>query len=644
MDDLKLQIMKRIFSGICRLAIIALTIGCTDQKKIEITSPDGNIRFSVFSEYKSGERESPAFTLQAGNKQILLPSSINIDAGLAGTDDELDVVKIVKESVTNQWINNFGDRKEIPDNYNQVKIFLENDNLKINLICRAYNEGVAFAYEFPEQTGKDSIVITDEKIIFRFPSDYPAWSAARAQAQYSLVPISKIENGCERPLVIEYDSSLIIALAEAKLIDFARMKFEPDTTGGVAVRSRLGSEVHKKIPFQSPWRVVMIGKNPGDLLEKNYLLNNLNDPSVIQDISWIKPGKVLREATLTTTGAKAAIDFLAAHNMQYVEFDAGWYGPENNDKSDPTKPVLDPVRSKGPFDLKEIIDYANSKNIKVLLYVNRKALERQLDSILPLFKKWGIAGIKFGFVQVGTQPVTTWMHDAIKNAAGYQMVVDVHDEYRPTGFSRTYPNFLTQEGIRGDEESPTNHHTLITMFTRLLAGPADNTICYYDNRVDAKMGSHASQLAKAVCLFSPLQFLYWYDKPVPTTNKSDERWGKPNFIGKDPDLEFFDNVPTVWDDTKVLFGKIGEYGVIARKKGADWFIGGINAEQARTLDIGFSFLDPGVKYRASIYSDDPSVNSRTHVRIDRVEVDRNTVYPAKLGSNKGIAMQLSPKK
>jgi alpha-glucosidase len=272
-----------------------------------------------------------------------------------------------------------------------------------------------------------------------------------AQAQYSRVPLSKIEIGCERPLVIEIDTNLTIALGEASLIDYARMKFEPDSASGFCIRSRLGGEVIKSLPFQSPWRVVMVGKDAGDLLEKNYFLLNLNKPCEIEDVSWIRPGKVLREVTLTTEGGKAAIDFVAAHNMQYVEFDAGWYGPENNENSDPTKPVLDPARSKGPFDLNEIIDYAESKNIKVLLYVNRKALEKKLDDILPLFKNWGVAGIKFGFVQVGTQQVTSWMHNAIKKAASYRMVVDVHDEYRPTGFSRTYPNFLTQEGIRGDE-------------------------------------------------------------------------------------------------------------------------------------------------------------------------------------------------
>jgi alpha-glucosidase len=177
----------------------------------------------------------------------------------------------------------------------------------------------------------------------------------------------------------------------------------------------------------------------------------------------------------------------------------------------------------------------------------------------------------------------------------------------------------------------------------MLAGQGDNTICYYNERVDKKMGSHASQLAKAVCIFSPLQFLYWYDKAAPALEKNDGLWGATNYIGDEPELEFFNDVPTVWDETKVLYGKIGEYGVIARRKDNEWFIGGINSDQARTLDISFLFLEQGIRYTAKIYSDDPSVNSRTHVRIDSTVVDSKTVYPAKLGSNNGIAMHLKPR-
>ena len=431
------------------------------------------------------------------------------------------------------------------------------------------------------------------RLLSGFPDDYKAWSAARAQAQYSQVPLSRIEKGCERPLVVEYDTALIIALGEARLNDYARMKFEPDSSGGISIKSRLDGEVKMALPFKSPWRYVMTGKNAGDLLEKNYFILNLNDSSEIEDISWIKPGKVLREVTLTTNGARAAIDFTSSHNMQYVEFDAGWYGPENKDESDASAVNLDPARSKGPLDMQEVISYANSKNIGILLYVNRKALEKQIDELLPIYKRWGIAGIKFGFVQVGNQKVTKWLHESIRKVASYQMVADVHDEYRPTGLARTYPNWLTQEGIRGDEESPANSHTLITMFTRMIAGQGDNTICYYNERVDKKMGSHASQLAKAVCLFSPLQFIYWYDKASPSLEKKDGLWGTTNYIGDEPELEFFNNVPTVWDETKVLFAEIGKIGVIARKKGNEWFIGGINGEESNSLNISFSFLGSG---------------------------------------------------
>ncbi|GAL78098.1 alpha-glucosidase [Algibacter lectus] len=348
--------------------------------------------------------------------------------------------------------------------------------------------------------------------------------------------------------------------------------------------------MHKKLPFQSPWRVVMMAKNEGELLENNYLIQNLNDPSAIADESWIKPGKVLRETTLTTQGAYAAIDFVAEHNMQYIMFDAGWYGDEMKNSSDATTVTLDPKRSKGPLDMEAVTAYGKEKGIGLILYINRRALEKQIDEVLPLLKKWGVAGIKYGFVRVGDQDATAWMHEAVKKTAQYEMIIDVHDEYRPTGFSRTYPNFLTQEGIRGDEESVPNAHTLISMFTRTLAGASDNTVCYYSSRVNTMGGSHASQLAKTVCIFSPLQFLYWYDKAPLAPVKEDGLWGDTKTIGNEPELEFFDSVPTTWDETKVLEAEIGEIGVIARRKGNDWYIGGINGGSGTKRVVRFFFF------------------------------------------------------
>ncbi len=372
----------------------------------------------------------------------------------------------------------------------------------------------------------------------------------------------------------------------------------------------------------------MAGSNIGEVLENNYLLQNLNKPNQLDDVSWIKPGKVIREISLTTQGGKDCVDFATQHNLQFVEFDAGWYGHEYNDSSDATTITLDPKRSKGPFDLHEIIRYGNEKNIGIILYVNRRAMLKQLDDILPLYEKWGVKGVKYGFVGVGSQYWTNWLHEAVRKAAEYHLMVDAHDEYRPTGYERTYPNFMTSEGVRGDEESPSNEHTLKTMFTRSIAGAADNTVCYYAPRVTEKMGGHASQLAKTICIYSPWQFLYWYDSPEK--------------IGDEPELVFFDNVPTVWDDKIVIEGEIGKYGTIARRSGDEWYIGSINGAEQHVVTFNLSFLNRGKKYIAVVYSDNPHADTRTHVKVDTINVNRKSQLEYDLKPNTGFAVRIIP--
>lgn len=381
----------------------------------------------------------------------------------------------------------------------------------------------------------------------------------------------------------------------------------------------------------------MIAESPGKLLENNDLFLNLNAPCAIADTSWIKPGKVIREVTLTTAGAKACVDFAARRKLQYVEFDAGWYGPENDAVSDATTVTLDPKRSRGPLDLPGVIRYAEEKGIGVILYVNRRALEKQLDELLPLYRKWGVKGLKYGFVRVGSQEWTSWLHEAVRKAAAHGLMVDVHDEYRPTGYSRTYPNFMTQEGIRGDEARPSNKLTLTILFTRMLAGAGDNTICYYAPEV-ANLRTHGCQLAKAVCLYSPWQFLYWYDRPTGTGG------GRGGVIADDPELEFFDHVPSAWDDTKVLHGRIGEYAVLARRSGENWFVGAMNNETPRRLELALEFLEPGKRYEATIHRDDPSLSTATMVRTERRIVTRETVLSVKLLANGGEAIRIVPAK
>ena len=315
----------------------------------------------------------------------------------------------------------------------------------------------------------------------------------------------------------------------------------------------------------------------------------------------------------------------------------GWYGREDHDTSDASKVTLDPLRSKGPLDLEAVIKYGKTKNVGIILYVNRRALERQLDSLLPVYHRWGVKGLKFGFVQVGSQQWTSWLHEAIRKCAQYQMIVDVHDEYRPTGYSRTYPNLLTQEGIRGDEESPYTEQTITTLFTRMIAGAADNTICYFTPRVD-KMGSHTAQMAKAICIYSPLQFLYWYDHPAmgATTEMAD------GVIQEVPELAWFNALPTTWDETKVLEGDMRDYATIARKKGSQWFIGSLNGTKPRAFRLPLQFLDKKKKYLATIYTHDEQLRTATHVKITTMEVNMKTILHLSVGNRDGIAIHITP--
>jgi alpha-glucosidase len=251
----------------------------------------------------------------------------------------------------------------------------------------------------------------------------------------------------------------------------------------------------------------------------------------------------------------------------------------------------------------------------------------QSDSLFKVYHDWGIKGVKFGFVQVGSHRWTTWIEKAFRQAADNQIMVNVHDEWRPTGEQRTWPNLMTSEGIRGNEEMPSATHNTVLPFTRLMAGAGDYTICYYDPRIKT---THAHQLALAAIYYSPIQTLFWYDKP--------------SAYQGEPEIEFFEKIPTSWDETKVLAGNPGEFITTARRSGNDWFIGTITNNEARTVEIPLSFLDKNKKYTVTIYSDDNKVNTKTKVKLTSQTVTAKTVISAKLLPSGGQAMWIRPKK
>ncbi len=616
---------RRVVSMLAFLAAICIAAPAA---AAEVKSPDGKVVVSLGTD----DEGRPWWSVGYQGKPVLAKSRL----GLAlkdgpALDRGLRIAKATPSTQDETWQPVYGEREQVRDHYNQLLMELESQDApprKLNITLRAYNEGAALCYTIPKQQGLGEFTIASEETHFCFTADHTCWPVYSAQGKYAKAKLSGVKPNCERPLVVEIDAGPVAAVAEARLVDYARMRLKPAKGSPFALQSMLAGEVVAEAPYTTPWRVVMLGDTPGKLLERNYLILNLNDPCAIEDTSWIKPGKVIREVTLTTEGGKACIDFAAKMGLQYVEYDAGWYGHEYDEASDATTISVDPKRSplKNALDLHEVIRYGEQRGIGIIVYVNRRALERQLDEILPLYQKWGIKGVKYGFVQVGSQRWTAWLHEAVRKAAAHKLMVDVHDEYRPTGYERTYPNFMTAEGVHGNECMPTPELNLALPFTRLLCGPADCTVCWYCDRIKT---SRAHQLAVAAAFYSPWQFLFWYDRPAQYQNE--------------PELEFFKHLPAAWDESRVVHGQIGEYITIARRKGRNWFVASLNAVERRTLKVPLGFLEPGTRYTAQIYSDAaPDGSSPKKVKIETKAVDCTTVLEADMPAGGGQAVRIVP--
>ena len=453
------------------------------------------------------------------------------------------------------------------------------------------------------------------------------------------MPVGDIAPYCERPLTLELASGAFASLAEAANITYPRMLLSSLTGTPNALVTALGgtsSNLDRVSEFaqrhnpavkiaageSTPWRMLVVGDKPGDLLERNYLMLNLNPPSALKDTSWIKPGKAMRDTTITTENSKAIIDFAATAGLSYAHLDWKWYGPVEFE-------AAGEVIVRAPnLDVPEIIRYGREKNVGLILYLDRRQIRRDRDHIFSKFEQWGVKGVKIGFVDVGPQEETAWITETIEKAAEHHLLLNIHDGYRSTGLSRTWPNLMTVEGIRGNEHFPTAEHNCTLPFTRYVAGPGDYTVCYYDKRLTHT--THAHQLAMAVVSFSPLQWIFWYDRPS-------------QFHGE-PEVEFFREVPTVWDETRVLNGRIGEFATIARRKGDAWFIGTINAKDARTLQVPLSFLASGKKYTAHLYSDDDTVATATKVGVATRAVDSTTTLDVPLVATGGQAIWIEPVK
>ena len=631
--------------------LVLLSLSTRFAFALDLKSPNGKVILSFdLKSYDLVGTNCPIYHVRFQGRDALLDSRMGLKLQDGNLDRDFRILGSQNSSHDTTWKPVLAERETIHDHFNQLVVDLQTTTLppkRLQITFRAYDEGVAFAYTLPEQNGIGDFVIQREETQFAFAQDPTTWVVYHAQGIYDAsdrkhaskplpsgqLKLSELRPGAERPLTVRVADDLYVALTEARLVDYARMKLRLATNTPNVLEAFLDAErgvngmVTGHAPFSSPWRVVMVANSPGKLLEQNYLVLNLNEPCALTETSWIHAGKVIRESTLTTVGGKACVDFAVRQGLQFIEYDAGWYGYEYSDNSDARAVHLDPKRNPNPdsLDLQTVIDYANSHKIGVILYVNQRALTKQLAQILPIYEKWGVKGVKYGFVNVGSQQATAWLHAAIRQAAAHHLMVDIHDEFRNTGYQRTYPNLMTCEGIGGNEEFPGPVHNATVPFTRFLTGPADYTFCWYDTRLK---NTHAHQLAISTIFFSPWQFIYWYDKPA-------------SYDGA-PALDYWKSLPTTWDETRVIQGEIGSLVVVARRKSDSWFLGAIAPGNGK-LQVPLSFLGHGKKFNATIYADPPPDKADGKaVTITKRMVDDQTILEAEIPKAGGMAVKLLP--
>ena len=626
------------------IAILFWAVAIVGYAAEALQSPGGKYNF-VF-EQKDGRL---TYRLDYAAKQVIEEGElgVNIDNHLVESamgipvdssnvwTNGMEVTSVDRRSEDNTWKPVYGEYAQIRDRYNEMTIHLlkggkhqdgggtaydKRQQYLLDIIVRAYDEGVAIRYHFPEATNGLFMHITEDLTSFRFAPGAEAYHYAWAQSHANKVKLLKSEAAwkeeAERPLTLHLANGLYAAIGEATLTDFVRGKLKLKADNELKMAMFDSADIITA--YDMPWRFIMVGEKAIDLINNKQLVLNLNAPCQIADTSWIKPGKAFRVCRLDMKTCLAGVDFCVDRGLQYIELDAGWYGPEMKMSSSALK-----VLESRDIDMPKLCAYAKSKGIGVWVYVNQRALYQELDQILPLYEKWGISGIKFGFVQIGSQEWTTWLHQAVRKCADHHIMVDIHDEYRPTGWSRTYPNLMTQEGIGGNEEMPDAEHNTILPFTRFLCGPADYTPCYFNGRVK---NTKAHQLAMPVVYYSPVTFLYWYDLP--------------NAYKGEQELDFWKHCPTVWEESKALQGEIGEFVVQARRSGDDWFVGAMTGLQARDITINTAdFLQKGKKYRVEMYNDDPMLNTRTKVASTVQTLKAGKVMKLHLQPSGGAALR-----
>jgi len=638
---------------------------------LHLKSPNGNIELNLENGAKI------RWSVKHKDTEVIAPSAISLTLSNGEILGNNAKIASTKNSASNTTFETpVYKKKTVVDQYNQLIV-----NFKGNfgLILRAYNDGVAYRF-FTNKNKK--ITIVSEEASFNFSQDHRAFVpyvrdlrekdmyTSAFEALYDEIPLSKFvkDTLAISPLLVDLGNGKKAAIVEAELQDYPGMFLtrnnevqyglkgifahypKKERLGGynkmnymVSQRENYIAETNGSRSF--PWRAIIISEKDSELLN-NDMVQKLSSPSQISDMSWIKPGKVAWDwwndwniskvdfkAGINTQTYKYYIDFASKNNIEYVVIDEGW--------SEET----DILKISPAMDIKELIEYGKQKNVGIILWASWYAINQVLDDAFTKYSNMGVKGFKIDFIDRDDQKMVNSLYNIAKKAASYKLLIDYHGMYKPTGIQRTYPNIVNFEGVKGLENAKWTphddmpHYETSVPFIRMLAGPMDYTPGAMRNATKAdfrpsnslpmSQGTRCHQLGMYVLYEAPLQMMA--DSPTA-------------YMKEQESTTFISQIPTTFDETVALDGKVSEYAAIARKKGNTWFVGGLTNWSAREIELDLSFLGNGT-FTAEIFKDGLNAEKDpTDYKREIIKVTNASKLKVQMAPGGGFAIIINPEK
>lgn len=568
-----------------------------------ISSPDK--RVNLHTHAGNGQI---AYSVEFNGKPVIAESRLGVELSGGAFSGAITVSGSETRSYDETWKPVWGQFSEYRDHYNELILNiteLEVPKRHMQVVLRAYNDGIAFRYVFPKQTGLKDANFVKELSQVSIVSEAPvAWYAQSSTGLFSNVPFEQINKACRTPFTVQLSDNCFLSLHEAAVVNSS----DANLSLGKDKRTlTYASSCNQGTGTVSAWRSIQIASTPGGLVESS-LIPNLNEPNKYDDTSWIKPGVTLWDWRnhggkaddgfvygINTESYIRYIDFAHEQGLAYVLIDAEWYGPERDVKSDPATYEHD-------IDMPKITNYAKEKGVGIWLYVNDKGLKNfDMDRSFAQYQKWGIAGIKHGFLGGGSQVKNAFSVKVLEKCAEYQIMYNLHEPNKPTGLARTYPNYMSCEYVNSMLDAlsrPPATPTELCVFPVVhnLGGPVDRSCGLFDMDQSIARAKVHKQIPSTVvsqvaqCLVFQSGLLTLPDMPDAYKRKIDL-------------FEFIKQLPMTYDETKVLEMKIGDHITMARRAGDTWLVAALANESGRELKLNLDFLKPGITYAVTLYED-----------------------------------------